>query len=70
MAGWQAGMPHLPLGAGLHAACVPPVRPSRSRPPVARAAAGRPGAAADEGAWHALLRASGRSPDWSPVAGG
>ena len=31
--------------------------------PVSEVTAGRD-------AWHALLLASGRSPDWSPVAGG
>jgi uncharacterized protein (TIGR03083 family) len=29
-----------------------------------------PAVSAGAGAWHGLLRASGRSPDWSPVAGG
>lgn len=29
-----------------------------------------PAVTAGGGAWHALLRASGRSPDWNPVAGG
>jgi len=62
-AGWQAGMPHLPLGAGLHAASC------AAGAAVAIAAAGGPGrgrpgrgAAAGEGAWPALLRASGRLP--------
>ena len=62
-AGWQAGMPHLPLGAGLRAASC------AAGAAVAIAAAGGPGrgrpgrgAAADEGAWPALLRASGRLP--------
>jgi Mycothiol maleylpyruvate isomerase N-terminal domain len=58
-AGWQAGMPHLPLEAG--------VRVASCGAAVAGAgglANGRfhAGAAAHEGAWQALLRASGRLP--------
>ena len=57
-AGWQAGMPYLPLDALLHVA-------SRA---AAAAAGGQAngrshaGAAPHEGAWQALLRASGRVP--------
>ena len=62
-AGWRAGMPHLPLDAGL------PVAPCGAAvgAAVAVAAAGpgprppRPGAAAPS-AWPALLRACGRVP--------
>jgi len=46
-AGWRAGMPHLPLHARVH---------------VAPCGAAVAGAASHEGAWQALLRASGRLP--------
>ena len=56
-AGWQAGMPHLPLDA------VVPVGPGGA----AVAVAGDAGGAhpAPPGAWEALLRASGRVPRYS-----
>jgi uncharacterized protein (TIGR03083 family) len=60
-AGWQAGMPHLPLDAAA------PVAPCGAAVAVARVPAGGSGAAggphpAPAGAWEALLRASGRVP--------
>jgi hypothetical protein len=56
-------MPHLPLDAGLHdAACGAGVAVAvASAPGPARGRPGR-GAAAPEGAWPVLLRASGRLP--------
>jgi uncharacterized protein (TIGR03083 family) len=57
-AGWQAGMPHLPLDTRVHvASCGAAVAGADG------AANGHPHAgASDEGAWQALLRASGRLP--------
>jgi len=65
-AGWRAGMPHLPLDAGLHdAACGAAVAGAAvavaGAPGPARRRPGR-GTAAHEGAWPVLLRASGRLP--------
>jgi uncharacterized protein (TIGR03083 family) len=65
--GWQAGVPHLPLGAGLHAA---PCGAAAGGPATGgRATGGRATggpasgrSGAGEGAWEALLRASGRLP--------
>ena len=58
VAGWQAGMPHLPLGAPGrrgHLRCAG----SASGGVVTEADGAAPGLAGT-GAWHALLRASGR----------
>ena len=54
--GWNAGMPHLPAGAGLaHAGA--------EEAALARGLGGRrPGVAVREDPWHVLLRASGRVP--------
>jgi len=59
-AGWQAGMPHLPLDCGA------PVAPCGAAVAGAGVAFGGPGTARGPspaaGAWEALLRASGRLP--------
>jgi hypothetical protein len=59
-AGWRAGVPHLPLGAGV------PVAPCGAVAAGAPVAAGRAAAARGPhpvgGAWEALLYASGRLP--------
>jgi hypothetical protein len=58
-AGWQAGIPHLPLGtvAPRRAAVAVAGVPARGTGGNGRAAVAHPG-----GAWEVLLRASGRSP--------
>ncbi len=60
-AGWQAGVPHLPLDGGV------PVAPCGAAVAVAGAPPGASGGASvphagPDGAWEALLRASGRIP--------
>jgi uncharacterized protein (TIGR03083 family) len=55
-AGWQAGMPHLPLGASV------PVAPCGAAVVGAGGPARGGSGAGHEGAWQALLRASGRVP--------
>ena len=54
-AGWRAGMPHLPLNASVALAPCGAAVGGTGNPPGS-------GAAADDGAWQALLRASGRVP--------
>jgi hypothetical protein len=58
-AGWRAGMPHLPLGAGVPVAPCGAVAgaPARGAARVFAAPSAWP-----VGAWQALLRASGRLP--------
>ncbi len=75
-AGWQAGVPHLPLDARLHAA---PCGAGVAGAPAAGAPAAGVGGPANgrshagaghEGAWQALLHASGRLPRLSTPAAG
>jgi Mycothiol maleylpyruvate isomerase N-terminal domain len=69
-AGWQAGMPHLPLDIRMHvASCGAAVAGAGGAGGAGAggAANGHPHAGAShEGAWQALLRASGRFPRLSP----
>jgi len=64
VAGWQAGMPHLPLDAGVAVAPCGVAAGGAAAGGVAAGGAGRPAgsAIAANGAWRALLRASGRLP--------
>ena len=68
VAGWQAGMPHLPLDAGVAVAPCGVAAGGAAADGVAAGGAGRPAgsgagaATAADGAWRALLRASGRLP--------
>ena len=74
MAGWVCAEWHLHAW-DLARALGKDYRPARPEVLVAGWRAGVPhlpvnGARASSDAWHALLAASGRSPDWSPVAAG
>ena len=59
-AGWQAGMPHLPLGVAVAVAACGARPASGSLVTVARRDGAWPAGLAGTGAWPALLRASGR----------
>jgi len=67
-AGWQAGVPHLPLDARVHVApCGAAVAGSAAASAAVAVAGGAANGhphegASHEGAWQALLRASGRLP--------
>ncbi len=66
VAGWQAGMPHLPLETGVAVAPCGAVAGSGTPGRAGSGAGAVPGAGAGPGAaagaWQALLRASGRAP--------
>ena len=59
-AGWQAGMPHLPLGVTVAVAACGAGPASGSVVTEAQRDGAWPAGPAGTGAWRALLRASGR----------